>query len=121
MAKHNELGKLGEDLATKHLEEKGYRIIARNWRFGRDELDIIATFREWLVITEVKTRTTDRFGEPEVAVTPAKQRSIIKAAEGYIFETNYRGETRFDVIGILLGNGKVIINHIEDAFLPRMK
>lgn len=121
MAKHNDLGKLGEDIAARHLAEKGFEIVARNWRFGRDELDIIAHDRGWLVVVEVKTRTTDKFGEPEVAVTPSKQRSIIKAAEGYIYENDYRGETRFDVIGILLGNGKVVINHIEDAFLPRMK
>lgn len=120
MAKHNDLGKLGEELAEKHLRQKGYEILRRNWRYSRDELDIIARDGNMLVVVEVKTRTTDYFGEPEMEVKPAKQKSIVRATEGYIFETDYRGDTRFDVIGILLGGGKVVINHIVDAFAPRM-
>ena len=55
MADHNELGKIGEELAEKHLRRIGYQILQRNWRFGHDELDIIARDGEWLVIVEVKT------------------------------------------------------------------
>lgn len=120
MAEHNELGKLGEDLAAKHIERIGYRILARNWRNGHDEIDIIARDGEWLVIVEVKTRTSEYFGEPETAVTTAKQKSLVRVAEAYIFATDYRGETRFDVIGILLDHGKVSLNHIIDAFVPRL-
>lgn len=120
MAQHNDLGKLGEDLAAKHIETLGYPVLARNWRNGRDEIDIIARDGEWLVIVEVKTRTSEYFGEPETAVTPAKQKSLVRAAEAYIFATDYRGETRFDVIGILLDHGKVRLNHIIDAFTPRL-
>jgi putative endonuclease len=120
MAQHNELGKTGEDLAEKHLRKLGYQILHRNWHYGHDEIDIIAREGDCLVIVEVKTRTTDFFGEPEMEVKPAKQRAIVRTAEAYIYAADYRGETRFDVIGILLGNGKVVLNHIRDAFIARM-
>ncbi len=118
MAKHNELGKNGENIAANYLLRSGYEIQVRNWRYNRDEIDIIAKSGNWLVIVEVKTRTSAWFGEPETAVTPAKQRSIIRAAEGYIRETDYKGETRFDVIGILFDKQEIQLNHIRDAFLP---
>jgi putative endonuclease len=120
MASHNDLGKIGENIAANHLQRKGYQILKRNWRFNRDEIDIIAIDGEWLVIVEVKTRTSAWFGEPEMAVTDAKQKSLVRAAEGYIMETDFRGETRFDVIGILFDKQKIQLNHIKDAFLPRM-
>jgi putative endonuclease len=120
MADHNELGKIGEELAEKHLRRIGYKILQRNWRYGHDELDIIARDGEWLVIVEVKTRTTDLFGEPEMEVKPAKQRAIVRTADAYIQFANFNGDTRFDVIGILLGNGKVVLNHVKDAFMARM-
>lgn len=118
MAKHNELGKIGEDLAANYLLRKGYTILERNWRYSRDEIDIIVRDGNWLVIVEVKTRTSEYFGEPEMAVTSSKQKSLVRAAEGYIAEHDYRGETRFDVIGILLNHQDTELNHIEDAFLP---
>lgn len=120
MAKHNELGKAGEEIAAGHLERRGYRILARNWRIHRDELDIIAKKDGKLIVVEVKTRSTAQFGEPETAVTPGKIRSIVRATEEYIMMTDYNGETQFDVIGILLGEGKMQMNHIEDAFSPRL-
>jgi putative endonuclease len=120
MAEHNELGKTGEELAEKHLQRLGYRILQRNWHFGHDELDIIARDGDWLVIVEVKTRTTDHFGEPEMEVKPAKMKAIVRTADAYIQLCDYKGETRFDVIGILLGGGKVVLNHIKDAFMARM-
>ncbi len=118
MATHNDLGKNGENIAANYLLKSGYEILARNWRYNRDEIDIIAKSGEWLVIVEVKTRTSAWFGEPEMAVTPLKQRSMVRAAEGYIKEQDYKGETRFDVIGILFDKEKVSLNHIRDAFLP---
>jgi len=120
MAEHNELGKKGEELAEKHLRQLGYKILQRNWHFGHDEIDIIARDGDWLVIVEVKTRTSDQYGEPELVVTPAKQKSLVRTAEAYIQFADFRGETRFDVIGILLNGEKVILNHIEDAFLPSL-
>lgn len=120
MAQHNELGKKGEELAENHLRKLGYQIMARNWHHGHEELDIVALEGQNLVVVEVKTRTADYFGEPEMEVKPAKQRSIVRATEAYIIENDYQGETRFDVIGILLGKGKMELKHIKDAFMARL-
>lgn len=68
MAEHNDLGRLGEEVALKHLREKGFTIRNTNWRFGKDEIDIIAEKDEYLVIVEVKTRRSAFFGEPEIFV-----------------------------------------------------
>ncbi len=118
MAEHNELGAVGEKTAQNYLKEKGYEILAINWRFGSDEIDIIAKNKNFLVIVEVKTRSTNAFGEPEIAVTKQKQRFLIRAAQNYIAQHNIDEECRFDIIAIITKNGKNIINHIEDAFYP---
>ncbi len=118
MAEHNELGTFGEKAAENFLKEKGYEILATNWRFGSDEIDIIARHNGFLVIVEVKTRSTNAFGEPEVAVTKQKQKFLIRATQNYIQQKNIDEETRFDIIAIISKNGKNTIHHIEDAFYP---
>ena len=118
MAKHNILGKKGEDIAARFLSGKGYRIIERNWRTGRDEIDIIAYDKETLVIVEVKTRSTDYFGEPEEAVTMQKQKFLVRAAEVFVNQKEIDSEIRFDIISIIIEQGKETIKHIEDAFYP---
>jgi putative endonuclease len=118
MAEHNELGASGEKTAEKFLKEKGYEILATNWRFGSDEIDIIARYNGFLVIVEVKTRSTNVFGEPEIAVTKQKQKFLIRAAQNYILQKNINDETRFDIIAIVSKNGNNTIHHIEDAFYP---
>ena len=65
MAKHNELGEIGEEMAVEYLLDKGYIILERNYRFDRAEVDIIAQDNEQIVIVEVKTRTSDFFGDPQ--------------------------------------------------------
>ncbi len=116
MAQHNELGKEGEQLALQMLKTKGYTILETNWRNEKDEVDIIATDRNELVIVEVKTRSTDYFGDPEEAVTPQKARNMIRAAEAYIEINDLDMDVRFDIVSIILRNGKATINHIIDAF-----
>ena len=118
MAEHNELGKLGEDLAVQYLTDKGYEILERNWRNIHKEIDIIAKEGEDLVIVEVKARQTDEYGEPDIAVTKRKQRMLIAAANAYILKNNLDVSTRFDIISIVFKNGEPVIEHIEDAFLP---
>ncbi len=118
MAKHITLGKRGEQLARKYLEGKGYRILDTNWRHGHDEVDIIAMDGDELVIVEVKTRSSDRYGEPEEDVGPAKERFLIRATEAYLDEKDLDVESRFDIIAIILNKEEVKINHIEDAFYP---
>ncbi|MGE0089948.1 MAG: YraN family protein [Bacteroidales bacterium] len=116
MSDHIELGKEGEERAAQFLINGGFKIKNRNWRFGKNEIDIIAEKENRLVIVEVKTRTNDYFENPKEAVTKKKQRFIIKAAEAYIEQFNINLETRFDIISILNQNGKIEIEHIEDAF-----
>ena len=69
MADHNDLGKLGEELAVNYLTGKGYEILERNWRNIHKEIDIIAKDGKFLVIVEVKTRKSDEYGAPDLAVT----------------------------------------------------
>jgi putative endonuclease len=118
MAKHNELGKQGEEIAAQYLIEKGYEIVERNWRNSHKEIDIIAKDGVELVIVEVKTRQSDDFGEPDIAVTRQKQSRLIYAANAYLFRHNLDIDTRFDIISIVMKDGNPIIDHIEDAFLP---
>lgn len=120
MAKHYDLGKKGEELAASYLAEKGYKIIERNWRFGKDEIDIIAEFDNFLVIAEVKTRSTSYYGNPEEAVDEQKQRLLIRTANEYVIQKEIDMEVRFDIVSIVIESGKQIINHIKDAFYPTL-
>ena len=118
MAKHNDFGKLGEELAVNYLIGKGYEILERNWRNIHKEIDIIAKDGTDLVIVEVKTRQTDEYGDPDVAVTKQKQWCLISAANAYVFQNRLDINTRFDIISIIFKDGEPVIEHIEDAFLP---
>lgn len=116
MAKHNELGEWGEQLAQNHLKEKGYAILETNWRLGKLEADIIAYKDGEIVFVEVKTRSSDRYGEPQEFVDMRKGRSYLKLANAYI-QQHHRQETcRLDVIAILVKDSSYEINHIENAF-----
>ena len=120
MAEHNDLGKQGEELAAAYLEKKGYRILEKNWRQWRHEIDIIALSGKYLVVVEVKTRQSNFFGEPETAVTREKQKSLIRAANAYIRYRNLQDEVRFDIVSVIISNTGEKIHHIEDAFYPTL-
>lgn len=120
MADHNELGKKGEELAQKHLIQNGYEIKHLNWRYRKNEVDIVAIKNNLLVVVEVKTRTNDYFENPKKAVTRKKQKFIINAVEAYISEYNIDMEVRFDIIAITLIDNKTQIEHIQDAFQPSL-
>ncbi len=115
---HIELGQEGEDIATNLLVGKGYQILTRNYRFKKNEIDIVCEFDNQLIIVEVKTRQTAIIGEPYKAVTRSKQKQIIKVANKYIEETNCQMEVRLDVISIVLNQYGTKIEHIEGAFHP---
>jgi len=117
-AEHLELGARGEQLAAEYLEQKGYIILHRNWRNVHEEIDIIALEGNILLIVEVKTRSTDFFGEPEQAVTPAKQKKLAKAAEAFLEESQHKGEMRFDIISVTLKGKQPQIVQVKDAFYP---
>lgn len=112
------LGRHGEHLAYTHLLEQGYHILERNWRFGKEELDIIAKKDQIIVFIEVKTRENDYMGDPVEAVTPSKQKTIIKVANEYIQLNDIDLESRFDIIGIIHNQKQTSIDHVEDAFFP---
>ncbi len=121
MAESHDLGHKGEDIAAEHLRNAGFRILSRNWKWGRHEIDIIAENKDFIVFSEVKTRTDDYQMHPVTAVTKEKQKSIILAAEGYIRKFNIDKESRFDVITIVKKGENMEIDHIEDAFYPTLK
>ena len=113
-----ELGKYGEDIACKFLIKLGYKIIERNYRFGKGEIDIIADDNGTLVFVEVKTRENLNFGPPELAVTKAKQNQIRKIASAYLYEKGINDTLcRMDVVAILLlRKDTPQINHLINAF-----
>lgn len=119
MAEHNQTGKKGENIALQMLHHKGYIILETNWRFRRTELDIIAEHDGILVFVEVKTRTSNIFGNPAEFVTPRKEQLLYEAAGAYMTQTGREGTFRFDIIGIILkSDGMADVNHYEDAFYP---
>lgn len=118
MAKHNELGKKGEQLAVSFLENKGYRILHTNWTFDKAELDIIAENSEFVVFVEVKTRSTDVFGSPAESVTLAKQKHLLKTIEAWFDESGCTKEARIDIISIVIDKGKQTIEHLEGGIIP---
>lgn len=117
---HNQrTGNYGESLAEKHLLQKGYTILERNWRYSRAEVDIIAKHDNTLVLVEVKTRRSNKYGLPEEAVSTKKQQQMVLAANAYAEEHNIEHEIRFDVVAITLIKGQEPeIYHIVDAFYP---
>lgn len=121
MAESHNLGQKGEELAVEHLKKSGYRILHRNWKSGKPEVDIIAENKDFIVFIEVKTRSDDFMMHPVTAVTKEKQRSIIFCADTYIQRYNITKECRFDVITIIIGADSHQIDHIEDAFYPTLR
>lgn len=118
MAEHNELGILGEALALDYLIDKGYTILETNWQFGKEEIDIIALNSEYLIIVEVKTRSSLLFGDPANSVSKQKQRLLIKATQVYAERNKIQQDVRFDIISILKNSQQTEITHIENAFYP---
>jgi putative endonuclease len=119
MAQHLELGRKGEHLAKEHLEKAGYEILDENWTHGKLEVDLIAYKNKVIIFIEVKTRSSNWFGEPEDFVDARKQKLLVEAAEEYIYLMNHQGEVRFDIISVLFDKQtNYTINHIEDAFWP---
>jgi len=110
------LGKEGEDQAAKFLVKKGYRILERNYRTRNGEIDLITLHEGAVVFVEVKTRTSDAYGAPELAVNARKQGRMIKAALGYIkYKKLHQVPCRFDVVAISSSAGQPV-ELIQNAF-----
>jgi putative endonuclease len=104
-------GRRGEDLAHRYLRGEGFTIVARNYRLssGEAEADLIAREGEELVIVEVKTRASAEYGPPERAVSPEKQRHLIRVAREYARKADVPWEqVRFDVVSIVLSEPPAI-------------
>ena len=117
MAEHNELGEKGEKLAIDFLLKNDYKILETNYRYIKAEVDIIAQKGETLVVVEVKTRSTDYFGNPQDFVNPKKIKLLLSAIDYYVIEKDLDVEVRFDIIAIIHQKNKTKIEHLEDAFL----
>ena len=118
-----EVGQRGEDAAVAYLEERGYRILERNFRFSREEIDIIAfepNERDdggMIVFVEVKARSGTGYGRPEDAVGAAKQKAIRRVAEAYLHERRLiPSPTRFDVIAVQFAGDDLEVEHFRHAF-----
>ncbi|MHC4664092.1 MAG: YraN family protein [Planctomycetota bacterium] len=113
-----EVGKRAEDAAAAFLKKKGMRILARNLRLQRGEIDCIALERDVLVFVEVKAATGDENQYPEEHVTEAKQRQLVKLALAYMRLHRLEDkDVRFDVVAVVFGKeGKPDIHHFPDAF-----
>ena len=121
MARHNELGKAGEDFAASYLEHAGYGIIERDWRKGSRDIDIVARTEDGttVVFVEVKTRSSDAIVRPEDAVDARKIRNLGRAADAYVKERAIWDELRFDLINIVgTAPENFKLEHIIDAFNP---
>jgi len=115
-----ELGKVGEEMAVKHLQQNGYVIYERNYTYDRAEVDIVAEQNGMLVFVEVKTRTSAYLSDPSLLISRKKQRQIIKASDNYAREVHPGKESRFDVIIIVTNSKYSSLEHIIDAFYPML-
>lgn len=116
MADHNDLGKQGEAAAVAYLRENGYEILEQNFVFQKAEIDIIARKKDWLIVVEVKTRSSVDFGSPEDFVNKKKIKLLVKAIDEYVQQSGLDLEIRFDIIAVVKENGNFNIDHLEDAF-----
>ena len=116
MAEHNELGKLGEEMAVEFLQKDGYAILETNWTFQKAEIDIIAQKGNTLAIIEVKTRSSLEFGLPQDFVKPKKIQLLTKAVDAYVTARDLDVEVRFDIIAIHKEGKSFVIEHLIDAF-----
>ncbi len=120
MAEHNNLGKNGEKAAVEHLLHLGMEILDTNWRFKHLELDIVARDKQTLVVAEVKTRSYSTVQQPADSVNKQKQKWLVEAANAYVQAKGIDLEVRFDIISIIETRNGMKIDHIPDAFYPRM-
>jgi putative endonuclease len=118
LVKNRQLGSRGEAIAVRHLESKGYRIRDRNWHADHGELDLVAQDGDTVVVVEVKTRSGRTFGLPEEALTPRKQRHLLRTAWTYLersglLESNWR----IDLIAIEVSPGGAIerVDHYKNV------
>lgn len=114
-----EIGKKAEDMAANYLFSKGYDVVVRNWRFKKAEIDLIARKEGILIFVEVKYRSYDHFGAPEISVDEEKERLLLDAGAAYAEHVGHDWAVRFDIVSILKSDSGYRIEHFEDAFFPK--
>lgn len=119
MAAHNDFGKWGENCAAEYLQRRGYTIVARDWKSGHRDIDIVAIDDETVVFVEVKTRRNRAFVDPEEAVDWHKRRSLQGAINHYVKYFHVNDDIRFDVITVVgaMDDAEPEIEHLKDIAL----
>ena len=118
MSEHLKTGFHGEALAANFLVEKGFEVVAKNYRYKHAEIDLILKRDNLLVFVEVKTRKSSGFGEPESFVSSKKAAKIFEGAEQFIFDNNWNGNIRFDIVSVKLADTPVgIIANFQNKSL----
>ena len=114
-----ELGRWGEDMAAGHLVACGHRVLARNWRHRRCEIDLIATNGDQTIFVEVKVRSSTAWEQTEELLSSAQRRRLIHAAHAFLRSRQaMSGPPRFDIIHITRSRKGWRLDHVVDAFLP---
>ncbi len=118
MASHNDFGKEAEELAANYLQQHGYEILHRNWRYSNYEIDIIAKKNDRLKFVEVKSLRTNYNWYPEKSVTKKKFRDVMRAADEFLYQYKEYKKVQFDVISVTQRfNGETEFYLIEDVFI----
>lgn len=117
MNARKELGRLGEDIAARHMEALGFRIEAKNYRCSLGEIDLVVSSEEYLIFVEVKARKASHGIHPSVAVTRKKQAKVRQVGEYFMANhLRFTQQPRFDVISVDMAGGKETVEHIPNAF-----
>ena len=109
-------GQVGEQLAADFLVQQGFEIVERNYRYKHSEIDLIVKKANWLIFVEVKSRSSYAYGHPEEYVDYQKVKKILEGAEHYIYEIDWQGNVRYDIVSVKLNRDNPEIVHLEDAF-----
>ena len=112
----HDLGRKGEELAVNYLKNKGYRILNRNFRHKKAEIDIIAQKEDILAMIEVKTRNEGFYEGISETISIKKRNLIVSAADHYVTVNSLDFEVRFDIITLIKKHQGFLIEHIPDAF-----
>ena len=114
------LGRWGENQARRFLQSSGFTAIAKNWRFGKGELDLVMADGPTIVFVEVKSRADEDFTRATTAITADKKRVLFRTAKRFLRQYNLSDRPlRFDVVTVILGKiGKPRIRHYRNAFVP---
>lgn len=115
------IGRFGEGIAARHLERKGWTVLDRNFRLGRNEIDLIARRGNTVAFVEVKTRTNSRYGNPLEAIGSSKRSGIERVAQGWIQRYGTEHSTyRFDAVAVAWSGGphgsRALVQHVEAAW-----